>query len=133
MGYACWGRAVLLGLLTAASAAAQHALPPLPRPALDLFPASARETVSREYRRAEARSTDAATVGAFGRVLHGWEQWDLAHEAYARAQALAPKTLEWHYLDAVVLQRLARHDEAAARLRAALEASPDFKPARVRL
>lgn len=133
MGFACWGRAALLGLLTAASSAAQHALPPLPRPALDLFPAAARETVSREYQRAAARSTDAAAVGAFGRVLHGWEQWELAHQVYARAQALAPKTFEWHYLDAVVLQRLARHGEAAARLRAALDAAPDFKPARIKL
>ena len=133
MGYACSARAVLLGLLTAAIATAQTAIPPLPKPALDLFPASARETVSREYQRAAARSTDAAAVGAFARVLHGWEQWDLAHQAYARAQALAPKALEWHYLDALVLQRLARHGEAAARLRAALDAAPDFKPARVKL
>src|SRR5438094_778795 len=28
---------------------------------------------------------DAAAVGALGRVLHAWEQWDAAHQAYARA------------------------------------------------
>jgi tetratricopeptide (TPR) repeat protein len=37
------------------------------------------------------------------------------------------------YLDAVVLQRLARHGDAASRLRQALAASPDYLPARVKL
>ena len=53
-------------------------------------------------------------------MLHAWEQWDAAHETYARAQALAPRAFEWHYLDAVVLQRLARSADAAAQLRTAL-------------
>jgi tetratricopeptide (TPR) repeat protein len=72
-------------------------------------------------------------VGALGRVLHAWEQWDGAHQAYARAQALAPHEFEWPYLDGVVLQRLARHAEAASRFRQALVASPDYLPARVKL
>ena len=66
-------------------------------------------------------------------MLHAWEQWDGAHQAYARAQALAPRAFEWPYLDAVVLQRLARHAESAARLRQALAASPGYLPARVKL
>ncbi len=71
------------------------------------FPAAARAAVSRAYTDAAARPQDAAAVGALGRVLHAWEQWDGAHEAYTRAAALAPKAFEWSYLDAVVLQRLA--------------------------
>ena len=54
------------------------------------------------------------------RLLHAWEQWDAAHEAYTRAQSLAPRTFDWPYLDAIVLQRLARHTDAAARLEQAL-------------
>ena len=72
-------------------------------------------------------------MGALGRVLHAWEQWDGAHQAYARAQALAPRAFEWPYLDGVVLQRLARHAEAASHFRQALVASPDYLPARVKL
>jgi tetratricopeptide (TPR) repeat protein len=133
MRYARWRRAVLVGLLAASPAAAQPRLPPLPRPALDLFPPSARETVSRAERQAAAASNDAGAVGAYGRVLHAWEQWDAAHEAYTRAQALAPRSFEWHYLDAIVLTRLARHADAAARLKDAVAAAPDFAPARVKL
>jgi tetratricopeptide (TPR) repeat protein len=76
---------------------------------------------------------DAAAVGALARLLHAWEQWDAAHEAYARCEALAPRAFEWPYLDGVVLQRLARHAEAAVRFRRALEISPDYLPARVKL
>jgi tetratricopeptide (TPR) repeat protein len=117
----------------AVSAAAQAAPPRLPRVAVETFPAASREAVSAAYRAATARPTDAAAVGALARLLHAWEQWDAAHEAYARSQALAPRVFEWHYLDGVVLQRLARHRQAAARFRQALEASPDYLPARVKL
>jgi tetratricopeptide (TPR) repeat protein len=66
-------------------------------------------------------------------VLQAWEQWDAAHQASARAQKLAPRVFDWHYLDAVVLQRLASHDEAAQRLKDALAASPGYLPAREKL
>jgi tetratricopeptide (TPR) repeat protein len=112
---------------------AQTTLPSLPRLALETYPAAAREAISRAHRDATAQSTNADTVGALGRVLHAWEQWDGAHQAYARAQALAPRAFDWPYLDAVVLQRLARHAESASRLRQALTASPDYLPARVKL
>jgi len=105
-------------------------LPPI---AIDQFPSSARSAVSQPYKEALARPTDPTTVGALGRVLHAWEQWESAHQTYSRALELAPKAFEWPYLDAVVLQRLARHDEAVTRLEQTLAASPDFLPARVRL
>lgn len=129
---------LLLTVWAGSIAGAQQSLPPFPRLPLNLFPSSAREAVSQVYRAAAARPTDPAAAGALARMLHAWEQWDAAHELYARAQALAPRTFEWHYLDAVVLQRLARHAEAAAQLKAALnEALPgsptDYPPARVKL
>src|SRR6185503_18945083 len=76
---------------------------------------------------------DVDAVGGLANTLHAWDQWNVAHEAYQRAQALAPRAFTWHYLDAVVLQRLARHDEAATRLERALQLSPDYLPARVKL
>jgi tetratricopeptide (TPR) repeat protein len=107
--------------------------PPLPRVSLDTYPPAAREQVLRAYRDAAARSTDPAAAGALARVLHAWEQWDAAHAAYARARALASQTFEWHYLDGIVLERLARHAEAATALRQALKVSPGYLPARVKL
>src|SRR3989442_178669 len=110
---------------------AQTAIPPLPRLALDSYPSPAREAISRAYRDAIERPTDAAAVGTLARTLHAWEQWSAAHEAYTRAQALSPVAFEWQYLDALVLQRLARHGEAVPRLEQALKASPDYLPERV--
>jgi tetratricopeptide (TPR) repeat protein len=106
---------------------------PLPRLALDSYPPPTREALSSVYKEATARPDDAAAVGALARVLHAWEQWSSAHETYLRAQGLAPRAFEWHYLDAVVLQRLARHGDAALQLDQALAIAPDNLPARVRL
>ncbi len=119
-------------LLSFALAAAQAALPPVPQLALDTYPAAARDAVARAHRDAVRRPTDPSAVSALARTLHAWEQWGAAHDAYARAQALAPDAFEWPYLDAVVLQRLARHADAAARLERALQAAPGYLPARVK-
>jgi tetratricopeptide (TPR) repeat protein len=112
---------------------AQTALPPLPRLALDTFPPSTRAAISRVYRDATSQPSDVAAVTALAKTLHAWEQWSAAQETYARAQALAPRAFEWHYLDAVVLQRLARHADAASHLEAAVQLSPSYLPARVKL
>src|SRR5204862_2232923 len=120
-------------LLAIAMPAAAQVLPPLPRLALDTYPPAARDAISRAHRDASARPTDPDHVGALGRVLQAWEQWDAAHDAYAPAQALASPAFDWHYLDAVVLQRLARHADAAEQLRRAVAASPAYLPARVKL
>jgi tetratricopeptide (TPR) repeat protein len=112
---------------------AQGTLPPLPRLALDAYPAATRQTLSRVYEEATVHADDAAAVGALARALHAWEQWSSAHEVYLRAQALAPAAFEWRYLDAIVLQRLARHADAASHLEQALRVSPDYVPARTKL
>jgi tetratricopeptide (TPR) repeat protein len=125
------GGVLVLLFLTLSTAPAQS--PPLPELALTTFPPAAREPISRAQREAVARPTDDAAVGALGRVLQAWEQWESAHQTYARAQALAPKVFDWPYLDAVVLQRLARQADAVVQLRKALAANPEYLPARVRL
>ena len=112
---------------------AAQSLPPAPPLDLASFPASGRSALEDASRRAAARPDDAGAAGALARLLHAWEQWEAAHAAYSRARALAPRAFEWTYLDAVVLQRLARHDEAVARLRHAVALDPDYLPARVRL
>jgi tetratricopeptide (TPR) repeat protein len=106
---------------------------PLPTVAIDQFPPAARAAVSRAYKDAVAQPDNPAAVGALGRVLHAWEQWESAHQTYRRAHALAPKTFDWPYLDAVVLQRLARYADAVTQLEQAVALSTTYLPARVRL
>jgi tetratricopeptide (TPR) repeat protein len=124
---------LLMTLLGAAPAAGQRSSPPLPALALDSYPAAARQSIARAHAEAVAHPSDAARSGALGRVLQAWEQWGAAHQTYLRAQALAPRAFEWHYLDAVVLQRQGRPLDAAAQLEAALAASPDYLPAKIKL
>lgn len=113
--------------------AAQPAVPALPRLALDTYPAAARSAIAAAYAAAEARPADAKAAGDLGRVLHAWEQWDAARGAYARAQALDPAAFEWRYLDAVVLRRLARPDQADSLLRESLARAPGYLPAKLAL
>ena len=128
------GSILVLALLAAVSPAqSKPSAPPLPVVVLETFPPAAREAVSRLYKEASARPADAGAAGALGRMLHAWEQWDSAHQAYERAAALAPSDFDWTYLDAVVLQRLARYDGAASALRRALAARPDYLAARLKL
>jgi tetratricopeptide (TPR) repeat protein len=118
-------------LLIVGSIAPGQSAPPLRPLPLQTYPPAMREVLSRSDR--NAHPDDAAAVGGLGRVLHAWEQWESAHDVYARAALLAPRTFEWQYLDACVLQRLGRHDEAVARLRSAVAIAPDYLPARVKL
>ena len=120
-------------LLSAGIATSASAQPSLPRLALDTYPPAARDDISKAHRVAAGNPNDEQSVGALARMLHAWEQWDAAHEAYGRAQALAPRTFDWPYLDAVVLQRLALPSDAVVKLREALKISADYLPARVRL
>ena len=122
--------ALLLSGVILSQASAQA---PLPRLALDTYPPAARDDISKAHRVAAAKPNDEQSVGALARMLHAWEQWDAAHEAYGRAQTLAPRTFDWPYLDAVVLQRLAQPSDAVVKLREALKISADYLPARVRL
>ena len=128
-------RIVLVGVCAALAepVAAWQSAPTASAPPVDLFPPAAREMIRRASSDADARPADAQSAGQLARVLHAWEQWDAAHDAYRRAQSLAPRAYEWHYLDGVVLQRLARHSEAAEQLQRAVTLNPDFTPARVKL
>jgi tetratricopeptide (TPR) repeat protein len=116
-----------------AGAAAQASLPPLPSVELESYAPPARAALSPALRAAAARPADPIAVGALARILQAWEQFGAAHQAYARAQVLAPRTFEWRYLDGVVLERLARHAEAAAQFEIAITEAPDYLPGRLAL
>lgn len=119
--------------LLLAVAVTQTGAPPLPRLSLESYPSGAGSAIASAYKVAEARPGDAKASGDLGRVLHAWEQWEAAHAAYARAAALAPKSHEWRYLEALVLVRLARPDLAVEALRETVSLEPAYLPARLKL
>jgi tetratricopeptide (TPR) repeat protein len=122
-----------LPLVLAAVLWGQPSAPPLPALALDAYPTAARASIARAHGVAAARPSEAGPVCALARTLHAWEQWDAAHQVYARCQALAPRAFDSWYLDALVLQRLARHDDAVPALQRALAVDPAYLPGRLRL
>ncbi len=127
------GKGAIVLIASGVLAFGQPSPPPLPLPALDTYPPAARGPLATAYREAAARPLDADAVCGLARLLHAWEQWEGAHQAYTRCQLLAPRVFDWFYLDALVLQRLARHDAAAGPLRQALTLVPGYLPARLRL
>ncbi len=108
------------------------AVPPPPSIALESFPPAARDGLATALAQARSRPTDPLAAGGLGITLQAWEQWEGAHAAYLRAQALAPDVADWWYLDGMVLQRLVRHAEAAERFERAVAASPGLLTARAR-
>ena len=115
---------------------AQVSPPPLPQLTPAAYPPAAREAIARAYTAATARPSDAGAIAALAKTLHAWEQWEGAHQAYLRCQALAQTSttsmkMECHHLDAIVLRRLARFDEAAHQFDEASNAAPDYLAARV--
>jgi tetratricopeptide (TPR) repeat protein len=119
-------------LLTLSMATGQSPAP-LPSFPLETYPPAMRDSLTRALRESEAHATDAGAAGKLAQLLQAWEQWDAAHAVYTRAVGLDPRTFEWKYLDACVLERLVRPTEVAARLREALAIRPDYLPARVKL
>jgi tetratricopeptide (TPR) repeat protein len=124
---------LVVALSLTASVSAVQPSAQTPRLSLDAYPAEIRADLARPYENVRAHPDDANAVGSLGRVLQAWEQWETAHEVYTRAITLAPASFDWHYLDACVLDRLARPKDAVAHLREALKIRPDYVAARVRL
>jgi tetratricopeptide (TPR) repeat protein len=128
-----WCGIGLLGVLLPPLCWAQpRAAPPLPTIALESFPPDARAGLAAALAAARDRPTDPLAAGGLGITLQAWEQWEGAHAAYLRAQALAPAVADWWYLDGLVLQRLVRNAEAAERFERAVTASPGLLAARAR-
>jgi protein O-GlcNAc transferase len=124
---------LVAAFLLTTSVAGDRAAPQELKLSLDAYPAEIRQDLARPYAEARSRPQDANAVGALGRVLQAWEQWEMAHRMYTTAISLAPAAFEWHYLDACVLERLARPQDAVAHLREAVRIRPEYLAARVRL
>jgi tetratricopeptide (TPR) repeat protein len=117
-----------VSLLSASGSSAQG----IPTIALDSFPPVSREPITRALTEARAHPIDPARVGRLGMVLHAWEQFDAAADAYARAQTLE-RRFDWFYLGGLVETRLAHHAQASELLAQAVALSPESVPARLAL
>jgi tetratricopeptide (TPR) repeat protein len=130
--------AEVLGLLlvlwlSGQSSSGAQLLPPLPVVALDQFPEASRAALRPAFERANRAPGDEGAVGQLAMTLHAWEQWEPAHAAYQRAIGLSNDGRDawrWKYLDAVVLQRLARPNDAANVFRSG---TGDYLPAKAKL
>jgi tetratricopeptide (TPR) repeat protein len=125
-----WARyATLAVCVVSASGPSAQDLPAL---AVDSFPPVSREPIARALTEARTHPTDPARVGRLAMVLHAWEQFDAAAEAYARARTLE-RRFDWFYLAGLVETRRAHHSQAAELLAQAVALSPESVPARLAL
>lgn len=106
--------------------------PELPRLAIDRLPPAARAGFQRTYDAAQAHPRDPSAVGRLGMMLHANQQYRSAEICYRTARRLAPRSMSWAYLSAVVRAELGE-DGAADAFRQSLSLDPNYLPARVGL
>lgn len=127
---------LLLLMLIAGVVRQAPLLPPLPVLTLEEFPDASRAALKPAFERATRAPDDELSVGQLAMALHAWEQWEPAHAAYQRviglslSRAQREHASKWKYLDAVVLQRLARPNDAVNVLRGS---GDSYLPAKVKL
>lgn len=105
----------------------------LPRLNFDALPPPVRAGLQDAYDTARAHPRDPSAIGRLGMILHAYEQYNSAGACYRRARELAPRSMSWTYLGAVVDVELGRNMAAAAAFRRALAIEPGYWPARLRL
>jgi tetratricopeptide (TPR) repeat protein len=130
---------VVTGMSAGQPSDSLSSLPALPVVAIEQFPEASRAALTPVFEKARRAPDDELSVGQLAMTLHAWEQWEAAHAAYQRAIGIVqlrtkramvaperagkssagpgPQDWKWRYLDAVVLQRLARPNGAANVLR----------------
>jgi tetratricopeptide (TPR) repeat protein len=108
-------------------------LPELPPTDKANFLPAVRAQVERAEREVRTHPRDANAAGVLAMTLHAYEQYDAAARAYSRAHLLDPKAFDWVYLGAVLLMQQGDFDGAVKSFRTALELSPGYLPAQLRL
>lgn len=99
--------------------------PPLPVLEMAAYPADARAQIADALAGASSAPSNAEAVGRLALTLHAWEEFPPAAETYARAQALAPKQVDWWYFGGLLASRRGMHAAAARQYRRALDLAPD--------
>jgi tetratricopeptide (TPR) repeat protein len=105
----------------------------LPQLDAEKFDESIRERVRAAYELVKASPNDAASNGELAMLLQAHSQFEQAEAFHRRAQGIAPSAMKWTYYLGIVQQRQAKHEDAAASLRAALRIEPGYVPARLHL
>lgn len=80
---------------------------------VDTYPTDARAQIGPALDAALQRPGEAARLGQLGLVLHAWEQYELAAQAYAEARRVAPTDIAWWALSGTLATRMGHHDLAA--------------------
>jgi tetratricopeptide (TPR) repeat protein len=105
----------------------------LPQLTFDALPPSVRGGLEEAYKAARGDPRDPTAVGRLGMILHAYEQYRSAQLCYRRARELAPRSMTWTYLSAIVAAELGENSEASALFRRVLELDPQYWPARLGL
>lgn len=124
---------VALDPSTGAAQAVTSATFALPRLNLGALPPPVRAALQQAYDTADAHPGDPSALGRLGMILHAYEQYNSADACYRAARELAPQSMSWTYLSAVVDAELGKNMAAAAAFRRALAIEPGYWPARLRL
>jgi tetratricopeptide (TPR) repeat protein len=125
--------AILLIACSAPPPSSQPAGDALPQLDAQKFDESIRERVRAAYELVKASPNDAAKNGALAMMLQAHSQFEQAEAFHRRAQRFAPSAMNWTYYLGIVQQRQAKHEDAAANFRAALQIDPAYGPARLHL
>ncbi|MCI0548210.1 MAG: hypothetical protein L0027_13110, partial [Candidatus Rokubacteria bacterium] len=116
-----------------AAAGCGPSLPPLPEPNTTGFAAPVREQIEGSLAEARERPRDPATVGRLGMMLHAYEEFRGAAQAYRRARALEPAEFRWAYYLGLALASVGDDEAALTELEGALAVRADYAPLRVKL
>ena len=111
----------------------QPAADALPQIDANTFDESIRERVRVAYEAVEAAPNDAAKNGAMAMLLQAHSQFENAEDFYRRSQRFEPAVFNWTYYLGITQQRQAKHNDAVANFRAALNIDPAYAPARLHL
>ncbi|MDA1316020.1 MAG: tetratricopeptide repeat protein [Acidobacteria bacterium] len=107
--------------------------PELPQFRLDAIPEVARADIEEAFAEARKNSSDAASCGRLGMILHAYKQYETAAPCYERAHAFAPDEFRWAYYLGTVRFLLGQDEAAVEPLRQALNLNSEYLPARIKL
>ncbi len=131
-------RRILVAVSLAAVAAAAvwiwpaGSLPPLPEPVLDGFAGLVQKQLESALEAAASAPRDARAVGALGRALYAYGQYEAAGQCFERCLGLEPDGFEWAYLLGLARSDLGQFDAASAAFARAVSVRPDDLPTAIR-
>ncbi|NNF17782.1 MAG: tetratricopeptide repeat protein [Gammaproteobacteria bacterium] len=108
-------------------------LPEPPALVLEGFDTDVATQIDKTYEQWKANPRAPETNGNLAMLLHAHQQYSWATVYYQRARQLASGEFRWAYLHGLVLIQLGEREAAIAALCQALELTPNYMPARVKL